>query len=1424
VRYTDPQAGTYSVNIAGTSIPEGPQEYFVVYYFLMDEVAITYPLDGDPLVPGRLELVHWEALGNNEPFELSYSLDDGNNWTVLDANIDPSARNYEWTPPAVATNKARLRIRRGVQTATSGRIHLIGQAQNLELLRVCEDDGTMLLNWEAVDGATAYEVRLLGDKYMEAVDTVDNPLVDLNLDPTQEHWIAVRAIGEDGLNGLQSLAINIQPSQFGNSCLLECDDQQDIGVRRIITPLTYTSGCLDNRLLITLELENKGDQAVSDPTASFKIDDEETITETVNGTVPAGGTLIYTFTLTPEITEGNHWLQTFASHPDDRATCNNSKSLNFDWQPGPQALPFREDFTGFSICRDLSTCGRSVCTITGSGWRNLNNITFDFTDWLVSNGTLYRGNFLPSTDHTSDQADGNFLMFSTSSACGSKNAILQSPCIDLTTAAKPTLEFWAFAGEAEDAEIAVEVSTDELDWSPIGTSLKRFDANEWTQHQISLEAYKGQTIYLRIIGIAGSATSYNLAIDDIQVFDANELSAPAFVASAQMVCPYEQVVLSDLSSGAIIERKWEITPTTFQFVGGSSAASNAPVIHFTQAGQYTVKLTSINNNGSRVSEIPNYITVGAGSPLPVQVDFEDWELCRKDLVCGLGCILSNGWRNALNGSEDQADWRVLSGTPSYSNYGPTVDHTTASASGKYLYVEPVNCEGQEAIMYSECLDLSNTEEPVVYWWQMSPDFRNSELHLDVLVDGQLIDDIIPPITGTPGSSVWTQQNADLSLFKGKSIILRFRAVTGLDIFARISIDDIDIYDKAKRPLPRMAIQNPEACIAYPVSLEDQSSDNTSSVQWRFEPSTYTFVNGTSANDRNVSVLFTQAGTYTAILTATNSAGGSEQRQEDIIQIGEGELLPYRQSFDSPRGCARSGACEITCPPMEGWTNAKNGTDDSGDWNIGRSNFGSIFAPPTDFSTRREGGYYANLNYKFGCGQMADLISPCIDLTNESDPFLSFAYYTGGDLGGSLKVDVYDNGQWEEILPLFSSNTKKWEQRQVSLKDYSGKIILVRFRGEAGNDYPSFIALDDVEFYNIDDAPVPSIEVSQEECIGAPVTLSNFSKGYVTQWKWEIEPNSFEFVGGTNDASQTPLVNFLNDGVYTITLNAINDAGTTSATTSMTIGQSIELPYENSFDAAPICTTFPDCDIQCNLTDGLRNATTDQNEWFVYNSRTFGLETGPTTDHTQGTPWGRYLYVPSLCSETDAVMSSPCIDLTTAQSAKMSFWYHMYGEAMGSLHIDLAANGQWSTDIVPPITGDQGDEWRYAEVSLNDYVGEHISLNFRALIGGITSDIAIDDLNIQVGTLSNNNLPDGQQLTVFPNPTNNRITLGWSVAIEEALDWQLYDHQGRLLKDGQFQTIGRTTAGLDLSDLPAGVYLLRIASDRWVTTEKVELIR
>ncbi|MEM9919216.1 MAG: S8 family serine peptidase, partial [Bacteroidota bacterium] len=87
VRYTDPQAGTYSVNIAGTSIPEGPQEYFVVYYFLMDEMAITYPLDGDPLVPSRLELVHWEALGNNEPFELSYSLDDGNNWTVLDANI-----------------------------------------------------------------------------------------------------------------------------------------------------------------------------------------------------------------------------------------------------------------------------------------------------------------------------------------------------------------------------------------------------------------------------------------------------------------------------------------------------------------------------------------------------------------------------------------------------------------------------------------------------------------------------------------------------------------------------------------------------------------------------------------------------------------------------------------------------------------------------------------------------------------------------------------------------------------------------------------------------------------------------------------------------------------------------------------------------------------------------------------------------------------------------------------------------------------------------------------------------------------------------------------------------------------------------------------------------------------------------------------
>ena len=45
----NPLTGTYDIIIDGASIPFGPQDYFISYEFIDDEVSLTYPIGGEVL-------------------------------------------------------------------------------------------------------------------------------------------------------------------------------------------------------------------------------------------------------------------------------------------------------------------------------------------------------------------------------------------------------------------------------------------------------------------------------------------------------------------------------------------------------------------------------------------------------------------------------------------------------------------------------------------------------------------------------------------------------------------------------------------------------------------------------------------------------------------------------------------------------------------------------------------------------------------------------------------------------------------------------------------------------------------------------------------------------------------------------------------------------------------------------------------------------------------------------------------------------------------------------------------------------------------------------------------------------------------------------------------------------------------------------
>ncbi|MCC5945413.1 MAG: T9SS type A sorting domain-containing protein [Bernardetiaceae bacterium] len=177
------------------------------------------------------------------------------------------------------------------------------------------------------------------------------------------------------------------------------------------------------------------------------------------------------------------------------------------------------------------------------------------------------------------------------------------------------------------------------------------------------------------------------------------------------------------------------------------------------------------------------------------------------------------------------------------------------------------------------------------------------------------------------------------------------------------------------------------------------------------------------------------------------------------------------------------------------------------------------------------------------------------------------------------------------------------------------------------------------------------------------------------------------------------------------------------------------PYFENFDALAGCGTI--CGNVCDVSPvNWINSTDDDLDWTVRSGPTpSSFSTGPFTDHTTGTAVGNYLYTETsgaACQNATALLISPEFDLSSLTTPQVSFWYHMRGNTMGTMHFDVSADdgATWDLDVFPSWTDDI-DLWQLRNVTLCDYVGE-TSVRFRIrgeTGGGFNSDMAIDDFGV-----------------------------------------------------------------------------------------------
>ena len=504
VTLDNPAAGTYTVNINGYAVPSIGQRYYLVWEFRSEEMTITYPNGGEGFVPGEVEVIRWDGQRNLGTYLLQYSTNNGSSWTTISSTIAQTVQQFSWTVPSTVTGQARIRIsRNGFSDTSDSSFAIIGVPAGLTVAWACPD--SMKLQWTAVSGAAGYTTYKLGTKYMEPIGTsVSNEIVIISPTSSLAGWFSVCANTTQGNKGRRAFAINKAAGTF--ACPLPFD-------ARLVTVTNPPSGILhscqnNSALQIQVQVENSGQNSLSNIPIKYRLNGGAIITEIIPGTLNAGASTNYGFTSTVNYSlPAVYALDVWVALAGDLNSLNDSIKITttvFAINP----LPSLETFQGVTFPPNawnvenpdgLTTWVKSASVTGASGTSTnaatINNYSYNSSgaqDRLVSSGVSLIGT---STAQ---------LIFDVAYARYGAT-YLDTLRIDISTDCGLT---WQPTGYSKSDLVLATAGTNTSSFSPTL-------ASQWRKDTVNLNSWAGNTVFFRFVNITGYGN--NLYIDNVNI-------------------------------------------------------------------------------------------------------------------------------------------------------------------------------------------------------------------------------------------------------------------------------------------------------------------------------------------------------------------------------------------------------------------------------------------------------------------------------------------------------------------------------------------------------------------------------------------------------------------------------------------------------------------------------------------------------------------------------------------------------------------------------------------------------------------------------------------------------------------------------------------------------------------------------------------